>query len=51
MIISLQIILAFIIAFVGYLQIGENPVLGCSALLASGFLFLSSIDRYYCNGK
>ena len=41
----MQVILGFVVGWIGFAQIAENPVLGCSALLLSGFVVLAVIDR------
>ncbi len=41
----MQIILGCLVGWIGFAQIAENPVLGCSALLLSGFVVLAVIDH------
>jgi hypothetical protein len=42
---GMQIILGFVVGAIGFLQIAENPGLGCSALLLSGFMIMAGIDH------
>jgi hypothetical protein len=42
---GMQVILGFVVGGIGFLQIAENPSLGCSALLLSGFMILAAMDH------
>lgn len=44
---SLQILFGMIIGFIGFVQIGENPLPGSTALLVGGFLVLSGVDYFF----
>jgi hypothetical protein len=41
----MQIILGFVVGAFGFLHLAENPGLGSSALLLSGFMILSGVDH------
>ncbi len=41
----IQIFAGFVIGCIGFMQIAENPIQGCSALLLSGFIILAGLDR------
>jgi hypothetical protein len=42
---GMQIILGFMVGAIGFLQIAENPGLGCSALLLGGFMIMAGVDH------
>ncbi|NTV42792.1 MAG: hypothetical protein HGA63_05770 [Syntrophobacteraceae bacterium] len=44
---SLQILFGMVIGCIGFMQIGENPVPGATALLVGGFLVLSGVDHFF----
>lgn len=44
---SLQILFGMVVGCIGFMQIGENPVQGSTALLVGGFLVLSGVDRFF----
>ena len=41
---GIQIILGFVVGAVGFLHFADNPTLGGSTLLLSGFMILAGID-------
>jgi hypothetical protein len=45
MITVMRIFLGFVVCCIGFVQIAENPVQGCSALLLGGFVILAGLDR------
>ncbi len=45
MITVMRILLGFVVCCIGFVQIAENPVQGCSALLLGGFVILAGLDR------
>src|SRR5262249_38121 len=45
MIISLQVLRALALGVVGFFRLAEDPLPGCTSLMVSGFLLLTSIDQ------
>jgi hypothetical protein len=41
----IQVFLGFVVGCIGFMQIAEHPIQGCSALLLSGFIILAGLDR------
>jgi len=40
-----RILFGFVVGCIGFVEISENPVQGCSALLLAGFVILAGLDR------
>jgi hypothetical protein len=45
MFIVMRILLGLVVGCIGFVQIAENPVQGCSALLVGGFVILAGLDH------
>jgi len=41
----MRILLGFVVGCIGFVQIAENPIQGCSALLLGGLVMLAGLDR------
>jgi len=51
MLVAVEIISGGIAAYLGFLRFGENPSIGFYALLVSGFLILSGVNRWFNRRK
>jgi sulfite exporter TauE/SafE len=50
MVSTVQMLLGLVIGVLGFRQIAENPLTGCSALFLGGFLILVGLDHFLGSG-